>query len=153
MGLKLGRGLCPFGGGRAGSPSNTMWPGPRPTCMPSFVLIRPTVWPQYTNVTDRQDKGPIAYGKPFYKRSPENEPKYFTLTSNCKTRALAHDGQKRLYKHCKHPAIVCVFAWRETMESTAIIMDIFEFCQIIGSGDEAVVKYFQDLHLLCTTDQ
>jgi len=31
-----------------------MWPGPRPTCTPSFVLIRPTVWPQCTNVTDRQ---------------------------------------------------------------------------------------------------
>ena len=30
-----------------------MWPGPRPTYLPSFVLIRPTVWPQYTNVTDR----------------------------------------------------------------------------------------------------
>jgi len=23
--------------------------------MPSFILIHPTVWPQYTNVTDRQD--------------------------------------------------------------------------------------------------
>jgi len=43
MGRKLG----------AGSPSITMWPGPRPTCIPSFILIRPTVWPQYTNVTDR----------------------------------------------------------------------------------------------------
>jgi len=50
--------------------------------MPSFILIRPTVWPQYTNVTDRQrgqtgqtdrtDNGPIAYGEPFYKRSPKN---------------------------------------------------------------------------------
>jgi len=49
-------GLCPFGGGGAGSPSNTMWPGPRPICMPSFILIYPTVWPQYTNVTDRQDR-------------------------------------------------------------------------------------------------
>jgi len=27
-----------------------------PTCMPNFILIRPTVWPQYTNVTDRQDR-------------------------------------------------------------------------------------------------
>jgi len=26
---------------------------PRPTCVPSFILIRPTVWPQYTNVTER----------------------------------------------------------------------------------------------------
>jgi len=38
----------------AGSPSNTMWPGSRPTCMPiSFILIHPTVWPQYTNFADR----------------------------------------------------------------------------------------------------
>jgi len=54
MGRKLGRGLCPLFGRGAGSPSNTVWPGPRPTCMPSLVLIRPTVWPQYTNVTVRQ---------------------------------------------------------------------------------------------------
>ena len=37
----------------AGSPSNTVLPGPRPTSMPSFILIHPTFWPQYTNVTDR----------------------------------------------------------------------------------------------------
>jgi len=43
-----------IGGGGAGSPSNTMWPWPRPTCVPSFILIRPTVWPECTNVTDRQ---------------------------------------------------------------------------------------------------
>ena len=42
-----------FGGEGAGSPSNTMWPGPMPTCMPSFILIHPTVWPSYTNVTGR----------------------------------------------------------------------------------------------------
>jgi len=52
-GPKIGWGLCPFGWGGAGSPSNTMWPGPRPTCTPSFILIRPTVWPQCTNVTDK----------------------------------------------------------------------------------------------------
>jgi len=52
-GLKIG-GLCPFRGGGAGSPPNTMWPGPRPTCKPSFILFRRTVWPQYTNVKDRQ---------------------------------------------------------------------------------------------------
>ena len=46
--------LCPFLGGGAGSPSNTMWLGPRPTYTPSFILIHPTVWPQYTNITDRQ---------------------------------------------------------------------------------------------------
>jgi len=45
--------LCPFCRG-AGSPSNIMLPGPRPTSVPSGILIHPTVWPQYTNVTDRQ---------------------------------------------------------------------------------------------------
>ena len=42
--------------GGAGSLCNTMWPWPRPTSVPSFILIHPTVWPQYTNVTDRTDK-------------------------------------------------------------------------------------------------
>jgi len=27
-----------------------------PYCMPSFIVIRPTVWPQYTNGTDRTDR-------------------------------------------------------------------------------------------------
>ena len=63
------------------TPSNTMWPGPRRTCLPTFVLIHATVWPQYTNVTERQtgqtdetdgtDNGLIASGEPFYKRSPK----------------------------------------------------------------------------------
>jgi len=48
-----GRGLCPCGGGGAGSPSKTMWPGPRPTTVINGILIHPTVWPQYTKVTDR----------------------------------------------------------------------------------------------------
>jgi len=70
MGRKLGSVPILQGEGLAGISSNTIWPGPRPTCMPSFTLIHPTVWPQYTNVTDRtgqtdrdrQDNGPIAYG-------------------------------------------------------------------------------------------
>jgi len=41
-------------GGGAGLPSNTMWPGPRPRSVPSGILVHPTVWPQYTNVKDRQ---------------------------------------------------------------------------------------------------
>ena len=54
---RLGPGLPPYQ-----VASNTMWPGPRPTCMPSIILMHPTVcatvWPQYTNVTDntRQDR-------------------------------------------------------------------------------------------------
>jgi len=57
----------PFGLNRHGpfpwgavSPSNTVSLGPRPTSVPSGILIHPTVWPQYTKVTDRQDNGRVA---------------------------------------------------------------------------------------------
>jgi len=43
-----------FGG--AGSSCNKMWPRSRPTIVPSYILFHPTVWPQYTNVTDRQTR-------------------------------------------------------------------------------------------------
>jgi len=46
---------APLGEG-AWPPSKTTWLGPRPTTMSSFILIHPTVWPQYTKVTDRQDR-------------------------------------------------------------------------------------------------
>ena len=47
-------GCCALFRGGVGSPSNTMWPGLRPTSVLSGILIHPTVWPQYTNVTHRQ---------------------------------------------------------------------------------------------------
>jgi len=43
----------PLSGG-AGFPSNTLPPGLRPTSVLSGILIHLNVWPQYTNVTDRQ---------------------------------------------------------------------------------------------------
>jgi len=60
MGLKVEgrkvRGCCVpppfFGGGAARSPSNTV----RPISVPSGILIHPTVWLQYKNVTDRTDR-------------------------------------------------------------------------------------------------
>jgi len=52
-GPKIG-GCAPFWGRGAASPSNIIWPGTRPACVPSLILICRTVWPQYTNVTDRQ---------------------------------------------------------------------------------------------------
>ena len=58
MGRQLG--AVPLWGGGAGSASKTTWPGPRHTCVLSFILIHPTVWPQYTNVTDRTDNGVLA---------------------------------------------------------------------------------------------
>jgi len=46
-------------GGRGLGPHLTqtrLGSGLPPYCMPSFIVIRPTVWPQYTNVTDRTDR-------------------------------------------------------------------------------------------------
>jgi len=53
MGRKLG--AVPLLRGD-GSPSDTLWPGPRPTSVPCFILIHPTVWAQCTKVTDRTDR-------------------------------------------------------------------------------------------------
>ena len=52
MGRKAGAAV-PLSVEAAGSPSNTIWRGLRPTAVPSGILIRPTVRPQYTDVTDR----------------------------------------------------------------------------------------------------
>jgi len=38
--------LCHFRGRGAGSPSNTVWDGPRSTSVPSGTLIHPAIWPQ-----------------------------------------------------------------------------------------------------------
>ena len=50
-----GRAAVPLSVGGAGYPSNAMRARPKPTSIPSSILIHPTIWPQYTNVTDRQD--------------------------------------------------------------------------------------------------
>jgi len=47
MGRKVGAAVPPLGGG-AGSPSNTMWPRPRPTSVPSGILTHPPGWLQQT---------------------------------------------------------------------------------------------------------
>jgi len=44
---RKGGGAVPLLGG-AGYPCNTMWPGSRPTSVPSGILIYQAVWPQQT---------------------------------------------------------------------------------------------------------
>jgi len=46
MGRKEGDCCAPFAG--AGTASNTVWPGPGSTSIPSGVFIHPAVWPQQT---------------------------------------------------------------------------------------------------------
>jgi len=73
-GPKIVWGLCPFGGGAAGSPSNTCGRGRGLRAKfhldPSNRLA--TVHERYRQI----DNGPIAYGEPFYKRSPKNLVKF-----------------------------------------------------------------------------
>ena len=54
--------VCPFGEGGAGSPSNNVARA-EAYLHAKFHLIRPTVWPQYTNVTDRQDSTDRTTGR------------------------------------------------------------------------------------------
>jgi len=70
MGRKMG--AVPLLGGDAGSPCNTIWPGPRPTFIPSGILIHPpfghstpTSQTGQRDRTERQDNGPTEYGEPF----------------------------------------------------------------------------------------
>ena len=61
----------------AGSPSNTMSPGPRPTSVPSSILIHSAVWHntltlQTGSQADRTYNGPRAQGELFYIRSHKN---------------------------------------------------------------------------------
>ena len=56
MGLKVGEAGVPLSVSGAGSPSNIMSPGASSISVPSGILIYPAVWPQQTNVTNRQDR-------------------------------------------------------------------------------------------------
>jgi len=47
-GPKIGWGTVPVFLGGTGSSSNTKSPGPRPTFIPSGILVHPAVWPQRT---------------------------------------------------------------------------------------------------------
>jgi len=95
-----------LGSGAAGSPSNKTWPGLRPTSVPSFILIHPTVWLQYTNVAERQDKqtdrqtdnSPVAQGEPFYKRTPKNGSPM--LSDRCLYCAVSPVCQSEMLAHC-----------------------------------------------------
>jgi len=46
IGRKAGDAVLLFRGGAGSHP--TLWPGPRPTCIPSGILIHTTVWPKQT---------------------------------------------------------------------------------------------------------
>jgi len=54
--------LCPFPWGRTRSPSNTMWPGPRPTSVLSRILVYPALWRQQIWAKKRRVLCPFPWG-------------------------------------------------------------------------------------------
>jgi len=87
MGRKVGELMCPFLGA-AWSPYNTMRPGPRPTLVPSGILIHSAVWPQYTNVTDRTDRQDIQRSdsnraNPFINGRPKSRAQQMVRWATC----------------------------------------------------------------------
>jgi len=48
MGRKEPGAAVPLSPGGSWVPSNAMWPGPRPTSIPSGILVHPAIWPQGT---------------------------------------------------------------------------------------------------------
>jgi len=75
--------------------------GPRPTSVPSGILIRPTVWPQYANVTHRQDRQTGQTGQTGHRcrnigrtATCNGRP----MTSECSS--LVIDDKSRVGLHC-----------------------------------------------------
>jgi len=62
IGRKVGEGCCAPFRGQIG-PHLTISPKLRPTSVPSSILIHPTVWPQYANVTYKTDRTTVLYSK------------------------------------------------------------------------------------------
>ena len=94
IGQKLGAAVPFLWGGGAGSPSNTMWPGPRALLHtkwhPNLPNCLATIHQRHRQKTDRQtDNDPRAKGEPFYKRSPKKESdmklrsKFYNLFVQC----------------------------------------------------------------------
>jgi len=61
-GTKIG-GVCPIGGGVGWSPSNIMWPRPRPTSLPSGILIHPAVSSQQAWAENWGRCAPVGKGE------------------------------------------------------------------------------------------
>jgi len=80
IGRKLGE-LCPFRGGEAGSPSNKMSRRPRPTSVPSGILIHAAVWPQQTWAENWGGSAPFGEGgagSPSNTKSPGLSPTFIS---------------------------------------------------------------------------
>ena len=108
--------------------SNTVSPGPRPTSVPSRTLIHSTVWPQNTNVADRQDRQDIGHR---YNRSRSVGR---TVTCNGSPKTV------KKWPVYSHQTTVCVFVERQrtslTTMSTTTTTTLRSTTPVSGNSDE-----------------
>jgi len=86
-------------------PFNAMSPGPKPISVPPY----PTVWTQYSNVTESHDISPVSYGEPLLVKPRLHDKtcchtgwqpvKYLYTRYN----RLSNRFDNRLYRVNKHP--------------------------------------------------
>ena len=128
MGRKLG--AMPLLGG-AGSPSNTTSPMPRPTSIPSSILIHPTVCPQYTNVIDTQTgrtgQTTVRYHRAIANRFTNGRPKTKCRTEEEKRNPGRRARQRAVYVYssrekCQLEQRIrrCVFVWKQVTSAECL---------------------------------
>ena len=106
-GPKRGGCCAPFAGG-AGYSSNTVWPGPRSTLVPSGVFIHPAVWPQYTWAEN--------WGPPFWEAEGAGSPSH-----------TMWPGSRATYVQIGiliHPAVWSQGTWAENWRLSSFLGDL-----------------------------
>ena len=144
--------------GRPGSSTNTMWPGPRPTSIPSGILINPTVWPQYANVTDTQDRTDRQrsnrIGRPFFQTVAQKSSlhQWVTYWTNCNN----VDENYRWRYYVKSERFVAILAGHLRIHQTSRHTTTFTDCPAascgykveLGDSEETTFDYirFDSIH-------
>jgi len=109
-----------------------MSPGPTPTSVPSGILIHPTVWPQYANVTDSTNMtDSIMANRYTYKRWPKKQERVGLMKE-------IYD-QKHKIQHKRHRSYTKLF--RNLDMITLSSCDNSFFCQF--SEKSSVVRNIQ----------
>jgi len=122
-GPKLG-GLCPFGGGGDGSPSNTMWPQPRPTCTTDIHHMNYIIIPFFHTLVLISIKIPVI----------TKNYNYMTTTILNHFTAIIHINL------CQPAPLASVKNWKILMQqSFTACMTLPAACSTFGSGRDWLV--------------
>ena len=108
---------------------NVAWT--KATSRPSVILIHPTVWPHYSNVTDRTgqtDNGLIAYGRTVLQTVAQKHLVTFDVIRYCVvSRELPGLANVEALRRPKDDRNICVALWKFERRDFAPLPDIAEF--------------------------